>query len=176
MRQHCAAPAETEGPVPSGVWTGVWAVVGIIALFIEAAWRLAVRGVITMRAGLEPVEWVILVVLTTAFVWGEGVRALQRRWIPGVYRRIEELRDEKRVLYGVLAPLYAMSLIGAPRGTLARAWLGVVLIVAAVFIVRALPEPWRGIIDIGVAAALTWGLLVLLYHGRLLFQRPNTEA
>jgi hypothetical protein len=161
--------------VRSGVLAGVWAIAGVVALFVEAAWRLAVRGIITVRAGLEPVEWLILILLTAAFVWGEGVRALQRRWIPGVYRRIDALRDEPRLSYRVLAPLYAMSLIGASRSTLARAWLGVVLIVAAVFIVRALPEPWRGIIDIGVAAALTWGLLVLLYHSRGLFRRPNRE-
>ena len=160
----------------SGAWAVVWAAAGIVALFIEAAWRLALRGIITVRAGLDPMEWALLVVLAAAFVWGEGVRALQRRWIPGVYRRIDALRDETSITYRALAPLYAMSLIGAPRSTLARAWLGVVLIVAAVFIVRALPEPWRGIIDVGVAAALTWGLIVLLYHSRLLVRRPNQET
>ena len=154
----------------------MWAAIGIVALFIEAAWRLAVRGIITVRAGLEPIEWAILIVLTIAFVWGEGVRALQRRWIPGVYRRIDALRDETSMTYRLFAPLYAMSLIGAPRNRLARAWLGVILIIAAVLVVRALPEPWRGIIDVGVAAALTWGLIVLLYHSRLLFLRPNRET
>lgn len=149
---------------------------GIVVLFIEAAWRLAVRGVITIRAGLEPFEWLILIVLTIAFIHGEGVRALQRRWIPGVYRRIAALRDEKSVLYRLLAPLYAMSLIGATRSTLVRAWRGVVLIVAAVFIVRALPEPWRGIIDLGVASALAWGTVVLLYHAGSLFRSPDRET
>jgi hypothetical protein len=55
-----------------------------------------------------------------------------------------------------------MLLVGAPRPTLARAWLGVAGIVLAVLLVRALPDPWRGIIDLAVAAALAWGLLVLV--------------
>jgi hypothetical protein len=55
-----------------------------------------------------------------------------------------------------------MSLVGAPRRTLARAWLGVALIVLAVLVVRSLPEPWRGIVDAAVAAALLVGLFAIV--------------
>jgi hypothetical protein len=95
-------------------------------------------------------------------VWGEGVRALERRWVPGVLARAALLGPAAPLRHRLLAPLYAMSLVGAPRRTLARAWLGVVLIVLAVFVVRALPEPWRGIVDTAVALALLWGLIAIV--------------
>jgi hypothetical protein len=58
----------------------------------------------------------------------------------------------------VLAPLFAMSLVFDTRKAIARAWMGVALIVLAVLAVRLLPHPWRGIVDAGVASALLWGL------------------
>jgi hypothetical protein len=69
----------------------------------------------------------------------------------------------------VLAPLYALGLLGADRGTRLRAYVSVFLIVLAVLIVRACSEPWRGIIDGAVAAALAWGLgaMMLQLHAAL---------
>ena len=96
--------------------------------------------------------------LAAAFAYGEGVRALARRWVPHMDRRARELGPDARGIHRALAPLYAMSLIGAPARVLLRAWIGVLLIAAAVFIVRAMPEPWRGIVDLSVAIALTIGL------------------
>jgi hypothetical protein len=51
-----------------------------------------------------------------------------------------------------------LCLVHAERRVLWRAWISVALIVCAVLIVKALPEPYRGIIDAGVAVALAIGL------------------
>ena len=118
-----------------------------------------------MRGGLDPVEWVAFLLLAAAFVYGEGVRALGRRWVPAVVARARELGPQSPLWQRVLAPLYAMSLVGASRVVLARAWVGVALIVLAVLVVRALPDPWRGIVDGAVALALSWGLVVIVRRG-----------
>ena len=138
-----------------------WAILGIAAVFVEAIVQLGRRGYTTMTSGLEPLEWVALAILSAAFVYGEGMRALERRWVPGVIARAHTL-DRASALNRWLAPLYAMSLVGAPRVVLARAWVGVALIVLAVLVVRALPEPWRGIVDTAVALALLWGLIAIV--------------
>ena len=62
----------------------------------------------------------------------------------------------------LLAPLYGLSLIGASRKETARAWAGTLAIVLAVLVVRSFPEPWRGITDFAVAAALAWGLAAIV--------------
>lgn len=157
--------AESLPPTPADLPRRIaplWAVAGVSALFAWAVWRLGWRGLLTIRGGLGGLEWAILVVLTVAFVYGEGYRALDRRWVPGLIERARALRFEHRSLVRLLAPLHGMALIAVSRGRLVRAWLGTLAIVGAILLVRILPEPWRGIVDFSVAAALAWGLVAIV--------------
>lgn len=154
----------------SGLAAAVWALAGVALLFLFAVLRLGGRAVQTLQAGLGAAEWAALVLLTVAFVWGEGRGALQRRWVPRVVGRAAALRREGALLHRVLAPLYGMSLIGAPVRSTVRAWAGTLAIVAAVMVVRAFPEPWRGITDLAVASALLWGLGAIVLEGRRAFE------
>ena len=143
------------------VAAAVWAMVGVSLLFAEPTLRLGVRASRTIAAGLRPGEWVGLVVVAAALLYTEGHRALQKRLAPKVVARTLALGRQPSLGAVLLAPLYALSLVRAERRELGRSWLGVVLIAAAVMIVRALPAPWRGIVDGGVALALLWGLVSL---------------
>ncbi|HUF51771.1 MAG TPA: hypothetical protein VMN60_13175 [Longimicrobiales bacterium] len=140
----------------------LWAFAGVVLIFGNAVLRLGARGVAVMLAGLAPAEWAALLLLTALFVYGEGVRALERRYVPHLLGRIALLRDERRPIYQVLAPLYALSLVGATRRSLAYAWAGISGIILAVMVVSRFPEPWRGITDFAVAAALAWGLVAIV--------------
>jgi len=137
-------------------------VLGVSALFSAAIWRLGGRGVTTIQAGLGGFEWVVLVLLTAVFVYGEGYRALDRQWVPGLIRRARALGHAGSAWLRLLGPLYGMALIGVERPRMLRAWAGTVAIVGAVLLVRLFPEPWRGIVDFAVAAALAWGLVGIL--------------
>jgi hypothetical protein len=139
-----------------------WTLIGVAALFASSIYRLGTRGVATIQAGLGWGEWSMLVLLTVAFVYGEGIRALDRRWVPSLLERALLVRDHPRLSVRLLAPLYGLSLVGARRDDLIRGWLLVSAILGAVLIVRALPDPWRGIVDFAVAAALAWGLVAIL--------------
>ena len=154
-----------SGDGPGDRAAALWALVGSGLVFLQAVVALGARGVATVRAGLEPTEWWALGVLTAAFVYGEGILALERRFIPALVRRAGRLRTVRHTGMRLLAPLYAFSLVGAPLATLVRAWAGVAAIVVAVVAVRALPEPWRGIVDLAVAAALAWALVALVRQG-----------
>lgn len=142
-----------------------WAVAGTALILADAARRLGTRGIETVAAGLTPFQWLALSLITAAFVYGEGVRALQRRWVPWVLARTARLRGAVPRAYLVLAPLYAIGVIGSPRRSLLRPWAGVAAITAAVVIVSRFPDPWRGIVDLAVASALLWGVIVLVYNG-----------
>lgn len=156
------APAGDAGRDALDTAVVAWALLGVVVLLSTAVARLAARGIETLRNGLTPWEWGALVGLTATFVYGEGVRALQRRWVPHLLDRVRRLRGERDVLLRLAAPLYGLSLVGASPRALFRAWAGTAAIVAAVMVVRAFPEPWRGITDLAVAAAVGWGLLVIL--------------
>ena len=139
-----------------------WAVGGIALTFVEAIARLGLRGWRAVEGGLSGPQWLALVGMTLALGYFEGHRALQRRFAPDVVARALELAGQPITARSWLAPLHATSLLGSDRAALARAWLAVAAIAGAVAIVRALPDPWRAIIDLAVASALAWGLVALL--------------
>lgn len=139
-----------------------WTVLGVAALFSSAIYRLGSRGVATIRGGLGWMEWAALILLTAGFVYAEGVRALDRRWVPGLVERARRLREEPGIVLPLLGPLYGLSLVGSDRSALARGWLATTSIVVAIIVVRSFPDPWRGIVDFAVAAALAWGLVAIL--------------
>lgn len=138
-----------------------WALLGVAAAFAWPVYRLGVHGFEAIAGGLDAVEWTGLVLLTAAFVYGEGVRALDRRWVPSMIERVRALRDEGGLLK-LLGPLYGLGLVGRDRWQVTKHWVGVFLIVLAVLIIRAMPSPWRGIVDFAVGAALAWGLIAIM--------------
>jgi hypothetical protein len=133
----------------------------------EASYRLGERALLTVHEGLSAPQWALMLLSITAFGYGEGYRALHRRFFPHVIARASELahRGERGLRGYLTAPFYVVSLVQADKRALMRAWIGALLIVCAIFIVRAMPEPYRGIVDAGVAVALAIGLgsLVLGY-------------
>lgn len=155
---------ETRAPNWSVSSFGLFVVAVTLA---EASLRLGARALVTVHAGLSLQEYAWLFVSVAAFGYGEGYRALHRRFVPHVIERAIELaRSELRGVRGfALSGLYVLCLVHAERRVLLKAWLSVALIVCAVVIVKALPEPYRGIIDAGVAVALGIGLgsLILGY-------------
>lgn len=153
-----------EAGATGAILTLWWAVLGVFLVLFQAVVALGARALDTVAAGLTPAEWVALSALTGLFVYGEGVRAIGGRWVPGVLKRARDLARHPRPVYVALAPLYAMGLIGGTRRQVLVAWAGVAAVVGAVLVVRAFPEPWRGITDFAVAAALGWGAAVLLFQ------------
>lgn len=141
-----------------------WALIGLCIVFVNAIVRLGARALDTLAGGLTSGQWAFLVVLTLMFVYTEGIRGIQGRFAPRVAERLHELLRRRRLLWDVLAPLYLLSLVGAPPRTLVRAWAGVTAIVIAVMIVRMFAEPWRGITDFAVVTALGWGLVATIVH------------
>jgi hypothetical protein len=162
---HAPSRDRRRTPWDAGRLAFAWGVLGVALLFVTAVLRLGARGLATISAGLTGWEWLALAALTAVFVYGEGVRALQRKWVPWALGRLVALHDERRTWYLLLAPLHAMAFVGGPASLLVRAWAGSLAIVVAVFVVSRFPEPWRGITDIAVASALAWATVVLVVGG-----------
>jgi len=145
----------------TGRLSASWAMVGVTLLFAEPTLRLGARAARTIAAGLAPGEWVGLVAIAVVLLYVEGHRALQKRLGPKVVAKALSLGDEASPSSVVLAPLFVLSLVHAKRRELLHAWIGVFSIGIAVVVVRALPEPWRSMVDGGVALSLLWGLVSL---------------
>ena len=142
-----------------GLW---WGVGGFSLLMLEAIVRLtgyALEGLV--GADLNTVLVYVLCVL--GMMYAEGYRGFQKRFSPRFAQRALRLRAEPTMLRVLLAPLYCMAMFDAPRRQVIVSWALVTMIVALIMVIRQLPQPWRGAVDAGVVAGLTYGLSATLF-------------
>jgi hypothetical protein len=155
-----------------------WGVLGVGALLAEAVFRLwghALEAVAEHR--LSPAQWAFAVGWTGLLWLFEGYRGFQRRFSPRVVARALYLAHHPRPLHLALAPAYCIGLLYASPRRLRSEWTMVVLVVALVLLVRELEQPLRGLVDLGVVVALSWGLgAVLLFAVRALWTGEAPEV
>ena len=152
----------------SGLWAHAivaWGVFGVLALLAQALWRLtplALEPIVSHT--LSPFQAALYAVWVVLNAYAEGYRGFHKRFSPRVVCRALHLAREPRPLHVVLAPAFCMSLFHATARGKRVAWgitLGVILLV---LLVRAAPQPWRGIIDGGVVVGLFLGGLSIVYY------------
>lgn len=158
--------------------TFIWAVVGILGLLAQAqlrlgkiAWEAVVSGGLTQSQALTCLSWVML----NAYL--EGYRGFHRRFVPRVVARANHLATVPDAFPRWLGPIYAMAYVrAAPRAQYA-AWGVTAAVLIAIFFVRQIDQPWRGIIDAGVVVGLLIGSvsLVLAAAQCLLGKTPSAD-
>lgn len=142
----------------------IWGVGGIVLLLTFAIVRL---GGVALAVGDHPVaawQWGLACAWLLYMVWAEGYKGFHLAFAPRVVVRAEYLARHPQPLHVLLAPLYCMGYIHA---TTRRRLLSVALtsmILCFVFLVRMLPQPWRGLVDAGVVAGLMVGVASILYY------------
>jgi hypothetical protein len=145
-------------------WIRVWGVFGVVALLIQALWRLTPIAWEPIAAGsLGAGQAAIYIAWVVFNGYLEGYRAFQKKFAPRVVVRAFYLSENPRPLHVILAPLFCMGLFHANARVQRVAWLTVVLIVAIVIVIERVPQPWRGIVDGGVVIGLLWGVVALVY-------------
>jgi hypothetical protein len=142
---------------------GWWGILGVVGLIGEAIARLFPMALDLRATSLSALELAVLVGWVVTMVFAEGYRGFHRQFSPRVVARALHLGANPQPLHVVLAPLYCMGLLHATRRRLITSWALTIGIVAIVLLVRGLPRPWRGIVDAGVVAGLTCGVLSIVY-------------
>jgi len=151
---------------------GVGGVLGILANAVLRLWPLAVEPV---RSGaMTPMLWAVAAAWILFMAYTEGYRGFHRAFSPRVIARARWLADHPRGYLIVLAPIFCMGLIHATKVRKIVSWSIFIGVVCLVLLVRALDQPWRGIIDSGVVVGLAvGGLSVIVHLVRALLGRPT---
>ena len=137
----------------------VWGVGGVMLLLASAVYRLSPVAWAALQEPLDGVHWAFLIVFLSFMVAVEGYMGFQRGFSPRVVARAAYLRRHPRHLHALLAPLFCMGYFHATRRRQATSVLVTAAIIGLVLLVRQMPQPWRGIVDLGVVAGLVWGLV-----------------
>ncbi|MFT5683837.1 MAG: hypothetical protein ACI8RZ_004769 [Myxococcota bacterium] len=142
-----------------GPW---WGVVGFSLMMLEAIVRLSDHAADGL-ASAAPGTIALYALCAGGMMYMEGYRGFQKSFSPRFAERALRIRAEPTLLRVIAAPLYCMALFDAPRRRVIVSWLLVVMIVALILVVRQLSQPWRGAVDAGVVAGLSYGLIATLY-------------
>lgn len=152
----------TRAPATWPGWlAALWGLGGISLIIGSALWRLSAYAVEALSAPLQWYHWAALVPWVLFMAHSEGYRGFQKAFSPRVAARARWLRKHPGPCRSILAPLFCMGFFGATRKRQTVAYALTSGIIGLVLLVRLLPQPWRGIVDLGVVVGLGWGLIAL---------------
>lgn len=157
-------------------WTVVaWGIGGVLLLLMQGLARLAPIAAEALAMDLTILHWGSLVPWVAFMVYAEGWRGFHQRFSPRVVARAFHLARAPRLSRALLAPFYCMSLFASTRRGMAVAWGLMIGILLLVLLLRGTPQPWRGLVDVGVVLGLGVGSLSILWHTGISITRgPET--
>lgn len=89
----------------------------------------------------------------------EGYKGFQKSYSQKFSRRAASLTTDAPLLHKLLAPFFCMNYFAADKKALKLAYILTSVIIGLVIAFSYIPQPWRGILDFGVVAGLSWGLI-----------------
>ncbi len=147
----------------AGTFGAIWGITGVFLLLGSAIYRLTPLALAAFSSPFRWYHWLAWTARVLIMAHAEGYRGFQQRFSPRVAARALYLRHHPKILHIIFAPLFCMGYFHATRR---RQTVSISLtagIIVLVLAVRLIPQPWRGIIDIGVVVGLVWGLVSLLW-------------
>lgn len=147
------------------IWPIMWGIGGVLLLLVFAVVRLSPKALEALGSGLSWQQWLIAAGWCAYMVYSEGYKAFQLHFAPKVVRRglqLSRQAPKQPKTHLLLAPLYCMGHIGSSRRQMAIVWSATFAIIGLVIAVRLLPQPWRGIADLGVVLGLSYGVVCII--------------
>lgn len=130
----------------------------------EAIFRLVPLAIAPWRDGtLTPILKLVWIAWFIVNAYFEGYRGFQQRFSPRVVARAVYLGANPTPLRLIFALPFCLSMFHAKRSQLIFRWTFVTALYTLIYMVKFLPQPWRGILDGGVVIALVWGLGAVWY-------------
>ncbi len=154
---RCMPPTRFAGLTPAQLAIFAWATGGTVLFLLQALYKLSPMAAGALEHGLGPIHIAFLPFWVAFMAYTEGYRGFHKRFSPRVAVRADWLARHPKPLLVLFAPLMAMGLIHATRRRMAGSWILLVGIILIVITVRQLPQPWRGVVDLGVLVGLTVG-------------------
>ena len=144
-------------PRRAGQVGAVWGVFGVLAFLLHAVFRLLPVAIDALGMPLSNLHHLGVLASLVLLGYSEGYRGFQRQFSPRVVARAQYLAEHPSPARVVFAPLFCMGFFHATRRRLFTSWLLTFGIVCVVVVTRGAPQPWRGIVDLGVVVGLGWG-------------------
>ena len=140
----------------------LWAIVGILAVFGGAIYRLGTKAWVLVDTPLTSFQWALLVFVVVFMAYSEGYKGFQKAYAPRVAARLKFLYENVTLKRAVFAPLFCMGFFDIQRRRQIATFILSAFIILMIFSLSMVSQPWRGIVDAGVVVGLSWGLAAII--------------
>ncbi len=147
----------------TGTIGAIWGIAGVLLLLGSAVYRLTPLTLAAFSVPFQWYHWLAWVLNILFMAHAEGYRGFQLHFSPRVAARALYLREHPKLVHVILAPLFCMGYIHATerRKTISMSLTAGIIVL--ILIVHRMPQPWRGIIDVGVVTGLVWGIVSIIW-------------
>lgn len=140
----------------------IWGVLGACAVLSFAVMRMFKQVSEGFQHPLEIMHYAVMIPWLIFMLYSEGYKGFQKGYSPRVAARANYLRDHATLLRTALAPLFCMGFFHSTKKRKIVIGCLLVGVTALVMIFQFIPQPWRGVLDLGVVLGLSWGILATL--------------
>lgn len=156
-------------PSTNGSIAAAWGLFGFAILMINAIMPLSKYAVEALAMNLTAWQWILLIVNTAFMIYSEGYKGFHVSFSPRFVARAKYLQHSGSAIEKLLAPLFCMTFFNAPKRKLIATYLLSVMIVGFILLFQQIPQPWRGVLDVGVVTGISIGLISTLWHAIQVF-------
>lgn len=149
-------------------FAAAWGTLGVTLLVGKSCQSLFHRANEALHMDLATWQWIFLVLYAIFMLVVEGHRGFKKKFSPRTASRVLYLYHNPKPIDAILAPFFCMGYFHATKKAQITAIVISTLILAVIFLMRFCPQPWRGIIDVGVILGLSYGLIwfyIFIYLG-----------
>ncbi len=140
----------------------IWALLGFCLLLGYAVFRLFGHFLDSWSLEYHWYHWVLLAVNTFFMAYSEGYKGFQKSYSIKFAGRLKQLETIPSSVKLLLAPLFCMNYFAATKKDMILAYVLTVAIIVLVIVFSFIPQPWRGILDLGVVVGLTYGIIATI--------------
>jgi len=127
------------------------------------------------HALLCDLHYAVLVPWLFFMVYSEGYKGFQKGFSPRVAARANYLRDHATWIRAIFAPVFCMGFFDSTKKRKIVLWALLIMVTSFVILFQYIPQPWRGILDLGVVVGLSWGLMAtLIYFAKFWFVKGSS--
>lgn len=144
-------------------WYRFWGLAGVVTMLLYSVMRVipSWSELAAPQNGL--IDYVVFSIVLLAMIYWEGYKGFHKAFAPRVVSRSKALIYQPSPVYRILAPVFCIGLIGSPIRRKISLIVFTGVIVLLVVGVKAMPQPWRWMIDLSVAMALLVGVGSILW-------------
>jgi len=140
----------------------IWGVAGTCSILGVAIFRMLGH----VREGFEHTfgwqHYALLIPWLFFMLYSEGYKGFQKGFSPRVAARAHYLKQHSTTVRAIFAPVFCMGFFHSTKKRKIVVWILLLAITCFVVMFQFVPQPWRGILDVGVVLGLSWGVIATL--------------